>query len=62
MAELDACYIDESTATPDSDYAEYDEGYDACPVETIKTPPVETERDRAALRATWRRKGNERAA
>ena len=60
--ELDACYIDESTATPDSDYAEYDEGYNACPVEAIKTPPVETERDRAALRATWRHKGNARAA
>ena len=53
--EIDALYI---SHTPDADadiYAEYDAGYGGRPVVPIKGEPIELDRQRRALVATWKR-------
>ena len=53
--ELDACYIADEQPDPQAEYyAEYDAEYGDRPVVPIKGEPIELQRERDALRATWK--------
>ena len=61
--ELDACYIADAQPDPQAEYyADYDAEYGNRPIVTLKGDPVELQRDREAMRSTWRRGNRERAA
>ena len=60
--ELDACCISAGLSEDDEYYADYDAEYGDRPVVPIKSDPVELNRDREALRQTWKRSGRTRAS
>lgn len=55
--ELDACFISDGLSEDDEYYADYDEEYGNRPVVPIRQAPIELQRDRDALRTTWKRTG-----
>lgn len=60
--ELDACFISDGLSEDDEYYADYDAEYGNRPVVPIKGDPVELNRDREAMRQTWKLNNATRAA
>lgn len=52
--ELDACFISDGLSEDDKYYADYDAYYGDRPVVPVKGEPIELQRERDALRATWK--------
>ena len=59
---LDACFISDGLSEDDEYYADYDAEYGNRPIVPIKGDPVELNRDREAMRQTWKLSTATRAA